>query len=213
MSRTDYLGNPVNEFSGMAEALTELHQLAAKQVEPSPPGKIHLLPTWPCDWGDLPGRRAVAKERGTLWASRHPTSTSQVKTALTMKLETTTKSAGFLLLVWLLAIPGLAATTFAAESSATAVTVNHLRCEYRQDPLGIDTAKPRLSWILNSGRQTAYQVVVDGLWDSGRVESDQSVHVEYAGKPLESRQRCEWKVRVWDQHGKRSAWSEPAQKV
>ncbi|MRR32334.1 hypothetical protein EG834_18855, partial [bacterium] len=126
-----------------------------------------------------------------------------------MKLETTLNSAG-LLLVWLLVIPGMGATTFAAESTATDVTVNHLRCEYREDPLGIDAARPRLSWILDSGRQTAYQVVVDGLWDSGKVLSDQSVNVEYAGKPLKSRQRCEWKVRVWDADGKPSAWSAPA---
>jgi alpha-L-rhamnosidase len=98
----------------------------------------------------------------------------------------------------------------AAAPIASAVTVNGLRCEYRQDPLGIDAAKPRLSWILGSGRQTAYQVVVDGLWDSGKVMSDQSVHVEYAGKPLKSRTRCEWKVRVWDTNGKESAWSAPA---
>ncbi len=127
-----------------------------------------------------------------------------------MKLESTMKSAGLLLLVWLLVITGLAATTFAAESNATAVTVNHLRCEYREDPLGIDTTKPRLSWVLNSGRQSAYQIVVKGLWDSGKILSDQSVNVEYAGKPLESRMRCEWKVRVWDADGTPSAWSAPA---
>jgi alpha-L-rhamnosidase len=46
----------------------------------------------------------------------------------------------------------LALAAFAAESTAPAVTVNDLRCEYRHDPLGIDAAKPRLSWILDSGR-------------------------------------------------------------
>ena len=49
-----------------------------------------------------------------------------------------------------------------------------------------------------------------GCWDSGKVDSDQSIQVEYAGPPLMSRQRCEWKVRVWDAEGKPSAWSEPA---
>ena len=47
-----------------------------------------------------------------------------------------------------------------AISVAHAVSVGDLRCEYRQDPLGIDVAKPRLSWQLSAGRQTAYQVVV-----------------------------------------------------
>jgi alpha-L-rhamnosidase len=70
-------------------------------------------------------------------------------------------------------------------------------------------------------KQHAYQVLVASspdllkaeqadLWDSGRVESDQSVHVEYAGKPLGSRQGCWWKVRVWGQEAKPSSWSEAA---
>ena len=97
-----------------------------------------------------------------------------------------------------------------AGSVAHAVSVGDLRCEYRQDPLGIDVAKPRLSWQLSAGRQTAYQVVVEGVWDSGKVESDQSLSVEYAGKPLEAQASFLWKVRVWDAAGKASAWSKPA---
>ena len=79
------------------------------------------------------------------------------------------------------------------------------RCEYLRDPASIDVLRPRLSWILQSHergqRQTAYQVLVASalellakdngdLWDSGRVESDQSSQISYAGKPLPSRQRC-----------------------
>ena len=71
-------------------------------------------------------------------------------------------------------------------------------------------------------KQTAYQILVAAseatlrtghgdLWDSGKADSSQSVQVPYGGKPLSSRQRCWWKVRVWDEHGKTSAWSEPAQ--
>ena len=100
-----------------------------------------------------------------------------------------------------------------------------LRCEYLRDPLGLDVVAPRLSWVLESGqrgqKQTAYRVLVasaaellakdDGdLWDSGRVESDRTIQVEYAGKSLVSRMRCCWKVRVWDRNGRASAWSEPA---
>ena len=48
------------------------------------------------------------------------------------------------------------------------------------------------------------------LWDSGKVVSDATLQVEYAGKPLRSRTRCHWKVRVWDRDGRVSAWSEPA---
>ena len=93
------------------------------------------------------------------------------------------------------------------------VSVDNLRCEYRKDPLGIDATRPRLSWILQSDdrgqKQTAYQVLTAAtpealakdqgdFWDSGRVASDQSIQLEYAGKPLTSRMRCHWKVRVWD---------------
>ncbi|MBI4326049.1 MAG: glycoside hydrolase family 78 protein [Chloroflexi bacterium] len=105
------------------------------------------------------------------------------------------------------------------------VGVKGLRCEYLKDPLGIDVTKARLSWILQSEqrgqKQTAYRVVVASspgtiakdqgdLWDSGKVESDQTAQVEYAGKPLASRMRCYWKVRAWDKDGQPSAWSTPA---
>jgi hypothetical protein len=46
------------------------------------------------------------------------------------------------------------------------------------------------------------------LWDSGKVASDQSIQVEYAGRPLASRQQCFWKVKVWTLTS--SAWSKPA---
>ena len=102
---------------------------------------------------------------------------------------------------------------FAAQGNA-AVTVSHLRCENLLDPQGIDASRPRLSWILESSRpnekQTAYEVVVDGQWDSGRVESDRSIQVEYGGKELAPASRYTWKVRVWDAEGKPSDWSKSA---
>jgi alpha-L-rhamnosidase len=109
--------------------------------------------------------------------------------------------------------------------TAQAVEVKNLRCEYLTDPLGIDVVKPRLSWTLESPErgecQKAYQVRVaasqkdldaeqGGLWDSGKIESDQSIQVEYAGKPLTTGAACFWKVRVWGVDGKPSAWSQPA---
>ena len=92
-----------------------------------------------------------------------------------------------------------------------------LRCEYRENPLGIDVAKPGLSWQIalqkkdeseRGIKQAAYQVLVASsakllaqntgdLWDSGKVKSDQSTQVEYAGKPLLSGMQCFWKVHVW----------------
>ncbi len=100
--------------------------------------------------------------------------------------------------------------------------ISHLRCEQQVDPLGVGTQEPRLSWWLVSdqrgARQTAYQVLVASslsalksgkgdLWDSGKKSSDQSVLVPFKGHGLHSRQQCFWKVRVWDQTGKASAWS------
>jgi alpha-L-rhamnosidase len=99
-----------------------------------------------------------------------------------------------------------------------------LKCEYRTNPLGIDVVRPRLSWMsaavdpqAKGLRQTAYRVIVsstasgDGdLWDSGKVVSNQSTHIEYAGKALASGRPAYWKVMLWDQAGQPSAWSEPA---
>jgi len=100
-----------------------------------------------------------------------------------------------------------------------------LTCESQHDPLGLDVVEPRLSWKLQSQqrgqKQTAYQILVAtdkalltdsqaDLWNSGKIVSDRSLHVPYAGKPLRSRVRCYWKVRVWDKDDKPSTFSEPA---
>jgi alpha-L-rhamnosidase len=112
-----------------------------------------------------------------------------------------------------------------AKLRVSGAIADYLRCEYLADPLGIDTAKPRLSWVMESGRrgqmQSAYQIqaascpklLADGqadLWDTGKVVSDKSNQIEYAGRPLTSRMRCWWRVRVCDQDGRVSRWSEPA---
>lgn len=112
-----------------------------------------------------------------------------------------------------------------AAAADAGLVADRLRCEYLVDPLGIDVRQPRLSWALTCQqrcqKQTAFQVLVASspellgqdkgdLWDSGRVVSDQSVHVVYSGRPLDSRVQCHWKVRVWDKDGRPSAWSRPA---
>jgi len=100
-----------------------------------------------------------------------------------------------------------------------------LRCEYLNAPVGLDVLFPRLSWKLESlcrrgVFQSAFHILVASsperlaknhgdLWDSGKVESDASVHISFAGVALESRARCYWKVRVWDEAGNASEWSEP----
>ena len=110
----------------------------------------------------------------------------------------------------------LAALLLAPLAALHAAEVANLRCEYLKDPLGIDVPKPRLSWVMEersqkSGtrgvKQTAYQIVVDGVWDSGKVASDPSVGVESAGPELKSQTRYDWRVRIWDEKGVAGDWS------
>src|ERR1041385_6645429 len=97
-----------------------------------------------------------------------------------------------------------------------------LKCEYLVNPIGIDTPKPRLSWIVESNqrgqRQTAYQIIVSAddktlsanrgdVWDSGKIASDETLHIYFGGPQLRTAQRCFWKVRVWDKDGNPSAYS------
>ncbi len=99
----------------------------------------------------------------------------------------------------------------------------HLRCEALVDPIGIGTPSPTLSWKLEAVNkndrnlsQTAYRIQVGrapgkgDLWDTGRVESDATYGIQYAGEPLKSGQPCWWRVQVWDQAGVASGWSKPA---
>ena len=117
------------------------------------------------------------------------------------------------------------ALTSMATGASAACSVTDLRCEYLRDPLGVDRLHPRLSWRLESAErgvlQSVYQILVSdspaeldagrgNLWDSGKVESSQSALVAYAGVALTSRQRCYWKVRVWDASGAASEWSPAA---
>ena len=113
----------------------------------------------------------------------------------------------------------------AENDAAPAISVAETTCEYAANPLGIDTTQPRFTWVLNSERrgtmQQAYRVLVASsperlaadtgdFWDSGKVQSDESVNIVYGGQKLSSRQQCFWKVRVWDDQGQASLWSQPA---
>ncbi|NLY62085.1 MAG: hypothetical protein GX054_11375, partial [Clostridiales bacterium] len=86
---------------------------------------------------------------------------------------------------------------------------NKLLCEYAVRPIGIDTKKPRFSWQIPRGiSQDAYRILVStspqrldsdigDMWDSKRVESSNSINIEYDGLVLESRKGYWWKVKVW----------------
>ena len=109
-----------------------------------------------------------------------------------------------------------------ALASGDLLEVSRLRCEYRAKPEGIDVVSPRLNWIVTSSqrgqKQTAYQILVASspsvlaggqgdIWDSGKVMSDQTLHVPYGGSALSSYQQCWWKVRAWDAAGRPTEWS------
>jgi alpha-L-rhamnosidase len=98
----------------------------------------------------------------------------------------------------------------------------NLRCEYLENPVGIDVAKPRFSWMLKHSErgqtQKAYQLLVSSnpsaedadIWDSNKIMSDQSLHVAFDGKPLESDRTYYWKVRYWDNEDVPSPFSQVA---
>lgn len=137
-------------------------------------------------------------------------------------------TSGAFRLQWLTVVAigaGMLAGLCGAAEPATQITARQLRCEYLVDPLGIDIRQPRLSWTLQAEtrdqRQSAYRILAASdrkrldrneadLWDSGKVASNDTAQIVYAGKPLTSRTLCFWKVRVWDGSNRPSDWSEPA---
>ncbi len=125
------------------------------------------------------------------------------------------KSAALILL-----LAGTSASLHAAKPE-----VKDLKCEHLSNPLALNTTTPRLSWKIISDEpgnyQSACEIIVASspallkpgkadLWNTGKVETSQSILVPYNGKKLTSRMRCWWKVRIWDKSGKASKWSEPA---
>jgi hypothetical protein len=102
------------------------------------------------------------------------------------------------------------------------IIVKNLKCEYQINPLGIDILQPRLSWQLETAvrnkKQLFYRVLVSEnidelkkdtgeIWDSKKINSDQSFFIPFAGKKLEPGRQYFWKVKVWDQDNQESEWS------
>jgi alpha-L-rhamnosidase len=119
----------------------------------------------------------------------------------------------------LAALAALAVIPMTAAESAGPSAPTALRCEYLDNPMGIDMAKPRFFWVVGHAErgqtQSAYQLFVStdrqaaagDVWDSGKVASPRSTQVPFAGKAIESGKSYFWKVKVWDRAGRESAWS------
>ena len=102
------------------------------------------------------------------------------------------------------------------------IQIINLKCEYEVTPLGVQDANPLLSWQISADypvTQKAYRIVASSseellklnifdLLDTGKIESSKSYGIPYNGRPLQSEERIFWAVKVWDQHGNESPYSE-----
>lgn len=112
----------------------------------------------------------------------------------------------------------------AAQLATAQLTVDNLRLENLSNPIGVDIKQPAFSWQLHSNQynvlQTAYEIKVatsaealtknKNVWSSGKINSDQSIHIIYNGNTLSSNQKYYWQVKIWDNKGNESKWSEVA---
>ncbi len=112
--------------------------------------------------------------------------------------------------------------TVAIPGYASDITFLSLKCDALDNPISIENNQPLLSWVVEADgfnrSQTAYQVLVasspdllnerkSDVWNSGEIKSSQSTFVKYSGKTLVPTQKYYWKVKIWDEKGKASAWS------
>jgi alpha-L-rhamnosidase len=108
------------------------------------------------------------------------------------------------------------------SAHAQNLKVNKLFCEYQTNPAGIETLAPDLSWKAESSErnvaQSAYHILVSDnpvslsqdkgeIWNSNKVNSSQSIHIQYAGRPLLTGKTYYWKVKIWDSKNQSSSWS------
>jgi hypothetical protein len=106
------------------------------------------------------------------------------------------------------------ATLACAAACAATLPPYDLECEARRDPVGIDAARPRLSWKLRSEEQRAYQIQADDgptgtpLWDSGRIPSAETAGIAWSGPQLQSFHHYRWRVRVWNAAAEPSPWTD-----
>jgi len=101
--------------------------------------------------------------------------------------------------------------------------IAHLKTDHQSTPLGFDNPTPEFSWILQSEERSSFQTACEimvsddqkkletgNCWQSGKIQGNKTFGIRYAGKPLKSFTRYFWKVRVWNQKGEASEWSQPS---
>jgi alpha-L-rhamnosidase len=116
----------------------------------------------------------------------------------------------------------------AAAARPSPIRVAEILCDGRRDPVGVDPAAVRFSWVMESEArgqsQRAYRIVVASspeallagkadVWDSGRVASTESLLVRYGGETLEPARGYWWRVQVEDAEGRPADWSAPGRFV
>jgi len=132
------------------------------------------------------------------------------------------KKKGFWAVFLTLFLTGGSSQAVLSQEQLGPLPPQNLRCEYLENPMGLDVKNPRFSWVLHhterGQKQSAYRIMVstdpsfeqDVVWDSDKVDSEKSIHIIYEGNPLESSQTYFWKVRFWDQDDRPSPFSQTA---
>ncbi|WP_462253533.1 family 78 glycoside hydrolase catalytic domain [Ferruginibacter sp.] len=124
------------------------------------------------------------------------------------------KKSSFFILILLLAV----------KSFAQQIIISNLQCDHKINPLAINTASPHFSWQLQSAQrnvlQTAYRILVadkmellqkdrGNIWDSKKINSNQSTQILFKGIKINAATKYFWKIQVWDNKNT-TVWSEPA---
>ncbi|WP_396600643.1 alpha-L-rhamnosidase [Algibacter sp. R77976] len=109
------------------------------------------------------------------------------------------------------------------STSATQINFEKLTINSKVKASTIESEMPLFSWIVSAEglnkSQSAYHILVSSsedklnednadLWNSGKVTSDKSAYVKYKGNPLKAMQTYFWKVKIWDEKGESSKWSD-----
>jgi alpha-L-rhamnosidase len=108
-------------------------------------------------------------------------------------------------------------------SFAQVLNLRDLTVDHKNNPIGIDALQPRFSWKIEGGirnlHQTAFSIRIATdekfspgkiIWQSGKVQSEQSVLVAYNGPSIKPEQKYFWQVKIWDNYKNESKWSQTA---